>query len=147
MRNLIAKVQIKNVSEDVEVEDAEHYVQVLEDHLVAGPENEMRRNWFNSVIPAGMRVEDTRRVEAQLSPWEAVTVPPQPTARVDDGSKLFQVPKRALARGNCHAKRPDSRTRGVRDSTNSKPVRNTTHNAPNLSTTSQSKTLVHPDNF
>ena len=86
MRNLIAKVQIKNVSEDVEVEDAEHYVQVLEDHLVAGPENEMRRNWFNSVIPVGMRVEDTRRVEAQLSPWEAVTVPPQPTARVGRSS-------------------------------------------------------------
>jgi len=90
MRKLIAKVQITNVSEDVEVEDADHYVQVLENHLVASPENEMRRNWFNSVIPAGMRVEDTRRVEAPPSPWEDVNVPPRPTARMDDGSKLLR---------------------------------------------------------
>ena len=74
---------------------ARKYAEKLSKGLAPGPENEMRRNWFKSVIPSSERQV---RVEADIPDWEHVTLPPRPTAIVDPGTNLLRPPAKKGAR-------------------------------------------------
>ena len=74
---------------------ATKYAEKLSKGLAPGPEYEIRRNWFKSVIPSSERQV---RVEADIPDWEQITLPPRPTAIVDPGTNLLRPPAKKGAR-------------------------------------------------